>query len=263
MQIKDLQNIGSRLYQEMPGILHSDTSRVSSGIGAGGDMTFGIDRIAEEIIIRGLKELAIPLTMISEEAGIIALHGGGPKVIIDPVDGSKNAVSGIPFYCTSIAVADGETIGDLRLAYIINLLTGDQFSAVRGEGAFLNDRQIFTQKGGELSLVAYEAQAPGHDIPAALPLLGRARKTRCFGSTALDLAHLAAGAVSVFICPSPSRSFDFAGGWLLAREAGGVMTDTKGRSIEGVQLGLERSAALLAAGNQELHDRALKLLWPE
>ncbi|MHB8883006.1 MAG: inositol monophosphatase family protein [Thermodesulfovibrionales bacterium] len=263
MQIKDLQNIGSRLYQEMSRIAQSDEIRVSSGIGAGGDMTFGIDRIAEEIIIGGLKDLNIPLTIISEEAGVVALHSGGPKVIIDPVDGSKNAISGIPFYCTSIAVSDGETLGDLRLAYILNLLTGDEFSAVKGKGAFLNGRQIFTQKGGELSLTAYEAQAPGHDIPAALPLLGRSRKTRCFGSTALDLAHLAAGAVSLFICPSPSRSFDFAGGWLLVREAGGVMTDTKGRSIEGVALGLERSVALLAAGNQELHDRALKLLWPE
>ena len=60
--------------------------------------------------------------------------------------------------------------------------------------------------------------------------------------------------------PSLSRSFDFAGGWLLVKEAGGVITDTSGDQIENKTLGLGKSSSLLAAGNLKLHRKALELL---
>ena len=86
--------------------------------------------------------------------------GGGKKVLIDPIDGSKNAIAGIPFYCTSIAVAGGNTIGDIGLSYIVNLINGDEFWAEKDKGAFLNGERIYAQKNNELYLVAYEAQSP-------------------------------------------------------------------------------------------------------
>ena len=85
-------------------------------------------------------------------------------VLIDPVDGSRNAVSGIPFYCTSIAVADGNTVGDIELAYVVNLINGDEFWAEKGKGAFLNGERITAQKDDVFYLVAYEAQTPHRDI---------------------------------------------------------------------------------------------------
>ena len=230
------------------------------GIGAAGDKTFLIDKIAEDIIISELESSGMPLSIVSEEYGLKEIGGGGRKVLIDPVDGSKNAVSGIPFYCTSIAVAEGDTVGSITTAYVVNLISGDEFLAEKGRGAFLNSERIFSQKDDELYLVAYEAQAPGKDIPGIIPLLARSRKTRCLGATALDLAYLAYGAVSVFVSPSPSRSFDFAGGWLLVKEAGGEFTDMEGNTIEDVAIGLKRSVPLLASGNPRLHDRALGLL---
>lgn len=230
------------------------------GIGAAGDKTFLIDKIAEDIIISELESSGMPLSIVSEEYGLKEIGGGGRKVLIDPVDGSKNAVSGIPFYCTSIAVAEGDTVGSITTAYVVNLINGDEFLAEKGRGAFLNSERIFSQKDDELYLVAYEAPAPGKDIPGIIPLLARSRKTRCLGATALDLAYLAYGAVSVFVSPSPSRSFDFAGGWLLVKEAGGEFTDMEGDTIEDVAVGLKRSVPLLASGNQRLHDRALGLL---
>lgn len=260
MQAEDLRHIGRRLFKEVSGLGYSDKIRVLGSSGAGGDVTFGIDKIAEDIILGGLRDLNTPLTAISEEAGIVDMNGGGPKVIIDPVDGSKNAVSGIPFYCASIAVAEGDRVADIRLAYIINLINGDEFCAVRDAGAFKNNEKISGQKSDVFSLVAYEAQSPGRDISSIMPVINRSRKTRCFGATALDLAYLAAGAISVFISPSPSRSFDFAAGWLIVKEAGGIFTDTEGNTIEQVRLGLERSTPLLASGNQSLHLKTLKLL---
>lgn len=228
--------------------------------GAAGDKTLPIDRTAEDIVLAGLEASGEPLTVISEEAGVLALRGGGRRVLLDPIDGSRNAVSGIPFYCTSIALASGDRLGDVELSYVIHLVTGDEFWAEAGRGAFLGGAAISTQKDEVLSLVAYEAQTPGRDIPVILPLLARARKTRCLGATALDLAYLAMGAVSVFVIPSASRSFDFAGGWLLVKEAGGIFTDLEGRGLEGLELGLRRSTPCLASGNRGLHREALKLL---
>lgn len=93
-----------------------------------------------------------------------------------------------------------------------------------------------------------------------MPLLSKSRKTRCLGATALDLAYLACGASSVFVTPSRSRSFDFAGGWLLAKEAGAIITNISGEDIENVSLDLKKSTSLLAAGNKGLHKKALELL---
>ncbi|MCX7914291.1 MAG: hypothetical protein N2511_06880, partial [Thermodesulfovibrionales bacterium] len=155
---------------------------------------------------------------------------------------------------------DGNTIGSISLAYIINLLTGDEFWAERGVGAYFNGERIHTQRDDLFYLIAYEAQAPKRDIPAILNLLSQARRTRCLGATALDLAYVAYGSVSVFISPAPSRSFDFAAGWLLVKEAGGIFTDLKGNLIDDTPLGTQKSVPLLASGNRALHNRALKLL---
>lgn len=260
MKIENLRAIGKRLFAEIGKTRLKPFISKSIGRGAGGDKTFPIDKKAEDIIIYSLESLKEPLSIVSEEIGIKEIMGGGRRVLIDPIDGSKNAITGIPFYCASIAVADGNNIGSIALAYVINLLTGDEFWAERGKGSFFNGEQIYTQKDDTLYLVAYEAQRPKNDIPKIMKLLAEAWRTRCLGATALDLAYLAYGSISVFITPSPSRSFDFAGGWLLVKEAGGVFTDIKGNSIENEEIGLKRGLPLLASGNRQLHEKALKLL---
>jgi myo-inositol-1(or 4)-monophosphatase len=258
MNIEIFRAIGRELLQQIPSV--KKWSKIPVGIGASGDKTHHIDKAAEDIILSGLHDSGEPLTIVSEEAGIKNISGGGKTVLIDPVDGSRNAVSGIPFYCTSIAVADGNTVGDIELAYVVNLINGDEFWAEKGKGAFLNGEMLTTQKDDAFYLVAYEAQAPKKDISHIAPLISESRKTRCFGSTALDLAYLASGAISVFANPSHSRSFDFAGGWLLVKEAGGVFTNMKGTPIDAIGIGLKKSTPLLVSGNTELHKKALRLL---
>lgn len=235
-------------------------SQKALGTGAAGDKTFPVDKMAEDIILAELEASGLSLSVVSEEAGLKDIRGGGKKVLIDPVDGSKNAVSGIPFYCASIAIAEGDTIGSIESAYVLNLINGDAFWSERGTGAFLNNERISAQSDEEFYLVAYEAPVPGRDISRIMPLIAKSRKTRCLGATALDLAHLAYGSISVFANPSLSRSFDFAGGWLLVKEAGGIFTDLKGNTIEAVEVGLSKSTSLLASGNARLHDKALQLL---
>jgi myo-inositol-1(or 4)-monophosphatase len=260
MHTRDLQDIGNSLYRELSPLRHSSRMKELEGTGAGGDKTYHIDRRAEEIIITSLEALREPLTVISEEAGIVHLHGGGKTVLVDPIDGSRNAVNGIPFYGTSIAVAVGPTVGDLYLAYIINLVNGDAFWAERDQKAFFLGNSMQCQAEEELSFVAYEASAPSRDLPPIVPLLSAAKKVRCLGATALDLAYVACGAVSAFVTASASRTFDFAGGYLLIKEAGGIVTDMQGNALDRLELELKKTTSLLAAGNAGLHKKALALL---
>lgn len=262
--LETLRLIGRRLFSELTPLRYSFLQKGISDIkpprGAAGDRTFPIDKKAEEIILEELERSGEPLSIVSEEYGLKDIRGGGRRVLIDPIDGSKNAITGIPFYCTSIAIAEGDTIGTIRTAYVINLLTGDEFYAEKGRGAYLNGTPIKTQHDGSILVVAYEAQTPKRDIPEIMSLLQAARRTRCLGATALDLCLVGAGSISIFLTPAPSRSFDFAAGALIVREAGGIFTDIKGNPIDNIPVGLEKSTTLLASGNRDLHRRALELL---
>ncbi len=260
MDLRDIRTIGSRLKGEISSHLEELRSGAPLGKGAGGDITHPIDKKAEDIVLEELERFRKPVTLISEECGRRDFFGGGPRLLIDPIDGSRNAISGIPLFSTSIAMIDGDTIGHVCIGYVINLISGDEFWAIRGKGSFLNGREIQTRQDGALNVIAYEAQVPGRDIPQIIPLLSLFNRVRCFGSTALDMAFLAQGAVSVFIVPSPSRSFGFAAGYLLIKEAGGIVTDPGGAGIEGIEIGLKRSTALLASANNNVHANVLKAL---
>jgi myo-inositol-1(or 4)-monophosphatase len=260
MRIDDLRKIGESLKKEVPARLGELRKEEGLGKGAGGDTTHPIDKLAEDIVIEEVEKLDIPLTVISEECGTMEIKGGGPRLLMDPIDGSRNAINGVPLFSTSIAIVNGDTIGETSIGYVINLVSGDEYWAVKGEGAFLNGERIWTQQDDELKVINYEARVPETHIPEIMKLLSHFPRARCYGSTALDLAFLAQGAFSMFVVPSYSRSFDFAAGYLLIREAGGVITDIKGNGLEGIGIGVEESSSLLAAGNEVLHQRALGFL---
>src|SRR3954451_6526154 len=116
---------------------------VETGRGEGGDMTLVIDEAAEDAIFRELESLDLPMTVISEERGHVDLHGGGQTtVVVDPIDGSRNAKRGIPAYSVSIAIADGPAIGDVQFAYVHDLALDEDWHAAPGQGAYLDDRRL-------------------------------------------------------------------------------------------------------------------------
>lgn len=260
MTITELRKIGKRLRKEIPLLVWRLHGSEPLGKGASGDLTYPLDKKAEDIIFEELEELNEPLTIVSEEYGFKDIRGGGVKILIDPIDGSKNALSGIPFFSTSIAVVEGDSIKETSTGYVINLINGDEYWAVKGEGSFFNGIPIKTQQTDEFYVITYEAQTPKIDIPKIIPLLSLFRRTRCLGSTALDMALLAQGVVSMFVTPTPSRSFDFAAGYLLIKEAGGIVTDLNGKEVDNTPVGIERTSPLLASGNEELHRKALEAL---
>jgi myo-inositol-1(or 4)-monophosphatase len=260
MNIADFRKIGRRLRQEIPPLVGKLLGSSPMGKGASGDLTYPLDKRAEEIIFEELEKLNKPLTFVSEEYGFKDIKGGGPRLLIDPIDGSKNALSGIPFFSTSIALIEGDTVEHTSIGYVINIVNGDEFWAIKGEGSFFNGMPIKTQQNEDFNVIAYEAQTPKIDIPKIVPLLSLFRRVRCLGSTAIDMSLLAQGAISMFITPAPSRSFDFAAGYLLIKEAGGIITDLKGKEVDRTPVGIEKVSPLLASGNEKMHRKALKIL---
>ncbi len=260
MDIADLRAIGKRLREEIPPLIWKFHGGAPIGRGASGDKTYPIDKRAEEIIFKEIEKFKEPVTLVSEEYGFKDIRGRGARLLIDPIDGSKNALSGLPFFSTSIAIVEGNTLKYSSIGYIINLINGDEYWAIRGGGSFFNGRLIRTQQVDDFRIIAYEAQTPRIDIPKIMPLLSLFKRTRCLGSTALDMALLAQGVISVFVTPSPSRSFDFAAGYLLIKEAGGIVTDLKGRELDNVQIGIEKVSPILASANKRLHEKAPRVL---
>ena len=257
------KGIGKQMREGLPVMLAKEGGKTALGKGAGGDKTFPVDKWAEDIVVAALEKAhkaGESFTLISEELGIRKYGDGKKIVLVDPIDGSNNAKNGIPFFSTALSLLHGETLSTLAVGYVINLAMGDEFWAVRGSGAYKNGARIKTSALQGISVVAFEASSPKTDFPRLMPLFSQAQRTRCFGSTALDLAYLASGAISVFATATASRAFDYAAGMLILEEADGVITDLEGTSLDHIVVGLERTVPLLASKNDATHIMALNTL---
>ena len=126
----------------------------SSRRGAGGDETTAIDKAAEDAILARFRDLDV--TIVSEEVG--RFGDGATLVVVDPIDGSLNAKRGIPFFSLSIAVADGETMGDVFFGYVYDFGTGEEWIGRRGEGATLNGEPLGAVKPKDtIEILSFEA----------------------------------------------------------------------------------------------------------
>lgn len=236
------------------------------GTGAGGDQTIYLDQLAEGIVVRHLEQAyrsGFRFTLISEELGERDF-GGRPLVLVDPLDGSYNAKSGLPYYAVVLAATDGDKIGDVLFGYVQNLVTGDEFYARRRGGAFRNGNPLVPAAppfdGVSIPLVQLDAPSGVEPRERALPILEHAEKIRQLGSAALNLCHTAAGGVSLQVTPAPVRAFDLAGPLCILEEAGGAASDFHGESIADVSVRLDSRTTLLASLTPAIHRYALQLL---
>lgn len=241
---------------------------VPTGRGEGGDIALVIDRAAEYAIFAELEALGLPLTVISEERGRVALQGGGPtRVVVDPIDGSRNAKRGIPGYSVSIAVADGPSLGDVRFGYVYDLALDEEWHAATGQGAWLGDTRLAPlPPNGELEILAIEMVDPRvlAGSAAALAATG-ADRLRALGSVALSLCWVAAGRFDGMVSLSTGRSVDYAAGQLIVREAGGgVAIPNGGGDLDGTSLDLDATSLdldvrtrVVAAANAGMLDKLL------
>jgi len=170
-------------------------------IGAGGDRTAGVDRMAEEIFIDHLHPFGV---VDSEESGRIG--EGDATIVLDPIDGSENALSGLPYFGSSIAL---QRRGRVEEAVVVNLANGECFYKTGGQtmrGRLRKDdfRPLVARRGATIGIFE-KAYA---DPELALALLRQKRKFRSPGAVALSLAY--AHDVDFVIFAGPRRHYDFA-----------------------------------------------------
>jgi len=217
--------------------------------GQGGDDTTAIDAAAERAILARFE--GVDATLLSEEAGEVG-HGT-LRVGIDPIDGSLNAKRGIPFFSVSIAVASGDTMRDVEFAYVYDFGSGEEWTARRGEGAFLDGARLGAQRPKErIEILAFEATLTAEVADRAAAFTGIAYRIRIMGSLALALCYLAAGRFDAVCSLKPYRSVDVAAGQLLVRECGLSLANADGdSSFDDAPLDLAPRSRIVAAGTDD------------
>lgn len=208
------------IFDEVRGV---EARTVYEGIGEGGDHTLVIDRRCEDAIFAELEELDGDFVAISEERGEVTFGDGGEtRVVIDPIDGSLNARRTIPNHSFSFAVASGPSMGDVDFGFVHDFGPDDEFTAVRGEGARLNDEptRVMESPAG-LETVGLESADPELMGPAVKAMKGSVYRLRVIGSIAITASYIACGRLDGMFSLRPCRSVDAAAAQLIVREAGG------------------------------------------
>lgn len=176
------------------------------------------DILADEVATGAL--LGAGLGVCSEESG---LQGEDRPVIVvlDPLDGSTNAAQGIGWYATSFCAVDDR--GALA-ALVVNLASGERYSAIRGGGAHRDGRPVGPSSVAGLSeaVIGLSGYPPRH--------LGW-RQYRALGAAALDLCAVADGRLDGFVDCHSHGPWDYLGAMLVCREAGAQVVDAAGREL--------------------------------
>jgi len=196
------------------------------------DLVSHVDLASEELILAGLRSVFPDDGVLGEEGGGVA-GTSGRRWVVDPLDGTRNYLSGTGLWSVCIALQDGPGIDDLAVAVVHDPVVGETFSAISGEGAFLDGVPVAasdrTRLGEALAGLSFdpspatkEVMAP--TIAALLPVVGDIRRM----PSALQLAYLACGRLDCGVLAG-TKLWDVAAGLLLAREAGVVLGGVDGR----------------------------------
>jgi myo-inositol-1(or 4)-monophosphatase len=217
--------------------------------GGNGPVT-AADRRADAFLRRELMSLERAAWLSEESADDTARLPSRHVWIVDPLDGTKEFISGFPEYAISIAFVDE---GQPILAVIHNPATEETFCAERGSGAWLEGHRLHTRE--DRSLVASRSEIQSGEF-SEFERAGLA--IRAVGSIALKLALVAAGRASVTLSRGPKWEWDICAGTLLVQEAGGTSTDMTGAALRFNQR-FPKSRGVVAGATQS-HAHALEFV---
>ena len=261
-----LEESSQEIRKEVLNFYGTSEAAIGFGIGAGGDIMKKIDLVAEKALIEVLEEHKVSCTLVSEETGTrrIGLHPPESYVTTDPVDGTTNAVRGIPFMATAIAVSKAPYLADVETALVSDLFHNITYTAQRDRGAFRNGERI--QPSQESSLeeavvgVDFNTLRLGELVARLEEVLIRTRHLRHFGANALEICYVADGATDAFLdMRGKLRVTDIAASYLIILEAGGIMVTPEGTQLN-APLAATQRIAFIAAANKRIYEDIRKLM---
>jgi myo-inositol-1(or 4)-monophosphatase len=188
---------------------------------------------AETVALRILRKAQPDFALLTEETharGTLGPRDHG-MWIVDPLDGTTNFVHRFPMFCVTIAA---QIAGQIEVAVTYHPILDDLYTAIRGQGAFVNGTKMSVSKTAKISdallstgFTYKQHRALHQEMSAFEKLSGSARAVRRPGSAALDLAYTARGVFDGF-WERHLSPWDVAAGALLVQEAGGRVSDFTG-----------------------------------
>ncbi|MCQ2069954.1 MAG: NAD(+)/NADH kinase [archaeon] len=224
-------------------------------MGADGTPTSEVDKVAENTVLDYILRNEVELNVLSEEIGFVD-NGYEETLVLDPIDGTSNAIAGVPMYTISMAVGTSDLKG-LHTAYLRNLATGESMWAEKGKGAFKDGKPIKVRPldFNQISMNVYLGN--GAD-PKAFKLVKRIKSSRSYGCASLEMELVAEGQADGFYMNSERysrgiRVVDIAASYLILMEAGGCVMDLKGQPFN-MPFDLASRSNFLACNDRRLFD---------
>lgn len=188
-----------------------------------------VDSSSERIIIEEIEKNFPEHAIISEEFGVKS--GEEYTWVIDPLDGTNNFINNFPHFCVSIGVMQSN---DVIHGVIYDPLKNELFTASKGQGAKLNNQRLRVNRKHNIkgAIVASGVQTDEDNqattyLSNLSALINHSVIVRHTGSSALDLAYVAAGRLDGF-CKKHLKVWDCAAGILMVKESGGIICDFSG-----------------------------------
>jgi fructose-1,6-bisphosphatase/inositol monophosphatase family enzyme len=218
------------------------------GLGADGTPTSYVDKVAEDAAIKILEKSPVRVNLLSEEKGFVDF-GGTHMFVLDPVDGTRNAYRGIPFYAVSLAIGTSK-ISDIEYGIVQNIPTGDLFTAEKNHGAFLNATSIHVCEMPSPEMVS--SISLGKNYTPRAGSLSKKGNVRSLGSASLEMCMVAISALDYyFVGRDILRVVDIAAATLIVREAGGFVKTVDGNDLD-MGFNLEDRTSVIAACSEQL-----------
>jgi myo-inositol-1(or 4)-monophosphatase len=225
------------------------------------DIVTAADTEVEVFLVGELRRLFPTHHIVGEEGGGQGAAAAGAEYhwFVDPIDGTVNFASKLPHFCTSIALATADRRPLLGVVY--DPTRRELFAATFGGGATLNDQPLHVTQTAELvdavitSGFPYDKHTnPDNNLKEWSAFLTQIRGERRLGSAALDLCYVGAGRLDGY-WEKDLKPYDAMAGMLIAREAGGVVTDYAGGEFP-----QREDRGRYVASNGRIHAEMLRVL---
>lgn len=233
--------------------------------GAYGDKQYEIDLIAEKSLVSSIGDQLPGYSIISEESGIIKAGPGNNIVLMDPIDGSLNAIRGIPFFSSTLALANGHTFSDITSAGVIDMIRGDIYLADANRSTlngFPLRPSTIRELGSALISLDMKVRNPSDEgvFERVMNLVRDAKSSRVLGSAALETVYAATGKVDAFVAPLEQlRTFDCLPSIFIAGRAG-AFVKTINLNLDTLDLYRRKGISYIVSSTEELGTSILTIL---